>query len=111
MDKRYMDKPAFAAFWTRISDMLRARVAKVNGHAPDEAGNVALKAADIGAAAAGHAHTAGQVGAIPTVGGAAEGHVPVFDRNGNLASSGVNFWAYHHLYCNLQGTTLYITTL
>lgn len=49
--------------------------------------------------------------AIPAVTGAAEGHIPVFDDEGNLASSGVPMSGFTRAKMTLSGTTLTITTV
>lgn len=48
---------------------------------------------------------------IPTVSGATEGHVPVFDSSGNLKSSGKRFDNFTRATFSLSGTTLTITTI
>lgn len=48
---------------------------------------------------------------IPTVNGATEGHVPVFDGSGNLKSSGKRFDNFTRATMSLSGTTLTITTV
>ena len=68
-------------------------------------------AQDVGAAEADHTHTAGQVGAIPSVPGAAEGHIPVFNNSGGLASSGISLWGHHRATFSLSGGVLTITTV
>ena len=58
-----------------------------------------------------HKPRADDVGAIPTVPGAAEGAVPTFDQNGKLASSGIAMSGFHRCKFSLSGTTLTITTV
>lgn len=65
-------------------------VKTVNGAKPDEAGNVTVK-----------------VG----VNGASEGHVPVFDANGDIVSSGKSFWAFTRVKMTLTDDVLTITTV
>lgn len=72
-------------------------IKKVAGVSPDSSGNVPLNA--------------GNVGAIPTVGGAAEGAIPTFNGRGNLASSGITMSSFHRCKFSLEGTTLTITTV
>lgn len=48
---------------------------------------------------------------IPTVSGATEGHVAVFDANGNIKSSGKSFTNFTRATMSLSGTTLTITTV
>ena len=43
--------------------------------------------------------------------GAQEGHVPVFDSNGDIVSSGKSFWDFTRAKMTLSGTTLTITTV
>ena len=45
------------------------------------------------------------------VNGAKEGHVAVFDANGNIVSSGKSFWNFTRANMTLSGTTLTITTV
>lgn len=56
----------------------------------------------------------GETGAVTVkvgVAGAKEGHVALFDANGNLVSSGKSFWDFTRAKMVLSGTTLTITTV
>lgn len=45
------------------------------------------------------------------VAGASEGHLPVFDANGDIVSSGKSLWEFTRATMSLSGTTLTITTV
>ena len=49
--------------------------------------------------------------AIPSVGGAAEGHIPTFNASGALSDSGVSMAGFTRARMTLSGTTLTITTV
>lgn len=74
--------------------------------AADSAQKTANSAADTADSALAEAESR-----IPAVSGATEGHIPVFDDEGNLASSGVAMSGFHRAKFSLSGTTLTITTV
>lgn len=75
-----------------------------------DAANAAQNTADQGVSdAAAAMQEAGKK--IPTVSGATDGHVPVFDASGNLKSSGKRFDNFTRAKMTLSGTTLTITTV
>ena len=79
-----------------------------------EAADNAQGTADEAKAAAGVTSVNGSKGDVTVkvgVNGASEGHVAVFDKNGNLATSGRSFWAFTRCTMSLSGKTLTITTL
>lgn len=76
--------------YDKISKYEMDSVKSVNNKKPDGAGNVDVK-----------------VG----VAGAGEGHIPVFDANGDIVSSGKSLYAFTRATMTLSGTTLTITTV
>ena len=89
-----------------------------------QSAQAAQKTADEAKAAAAAAQTTANTGVsnaasaleeakkkIPTVSGATEGHIPVFDADGNIKSSGVAMSGFDRAKFSLSGTTLTITTV
>lgn len=89
-------------------------VTSVNG----KKGVVSLTASDVGALASSYkapvTSVNGKTGAVTIkvgVSGAQEGHVALFNANGDIVSSGKSFWDFTRAKMTLSGTTLTITTV
>lgn len=86
------------------------KLAELAQKAAGDAGKKAQEALDKSGVTSVNGKT-GDVTVKVGVGGAQEGHVALFDKNGDLVTSGKSFWAFTRAKMTLDGTVLTITTM